>query len=172
MALPVAPDFADGILTAAKLQQLSDAINARTATTVRKTLDETVNNSAALQNDDELFLPLTASAYYVVHARFLYNGNSTADFKLGWTFPTGTTMSYTLLGVYVATPTVFSTSEFIQTSNPALEGAGADRTAIMWGTVSVSTTAGTLQCQWAQNTANASDTKMRVDSYLQLTQFA
>lgn len=138
-----------------------------------KTADETVNNSAALQNDDALFVAVEANAIYKVFARFLYNGNSTADFKLGWTFPTGLTMTYTLHGVYVATPTVFSTSEFIQTGNPALEGAGADRAAnIDGGLVTVGSTAGTLQVQWAQNTANGSDTKMRAGSYLILLQIS
>lgn len=138
----------------------------------RKEATETVNNSATLQNDDDLFVAVTASAVYNLDGRLLYNGNSTADFKIGWTFPTGLTMSYTILGVYVATPTVFSTSDFIQTSNPALEGAGADRTAIMWGRVIVSSTAGTLQLQWAQNTANASNTTLLAGSYIRLTQIA
>jgi hypothetical protein len=137
-----------------------------------KTATETVNNSNVLQNDDTLFVPVTANAVYEARGRFLYNGNSTADLKLGWTFPTGLTMSYTILGVFVATPTVFSTSDFSQTSNPALEGAGADRTAIMWGLVTVSSTAGTLQLQWAQNAANASNTNMLAGSYLILTPIA
>ena len=132
-----------------------------------KTADETVNGSAALQNDNELFVVVAANARYDFELRIVHNSGTTPDFKFGWTFPTGTTMFYNQLNVPLA-GSAFALFAQIQTDTPQGEGAAADRGIHAWGKVLVGTTAGTLQFQWAQSTSNGSDTIVRAGSYLTL----
>lgn len=132
-----------------------------------KTADETVNASATLQDDNELFVTVVANARYDFELRIVHNSGTTPDFKYGFTFPTGTTMRYTQNTVPLA-GTAFAMFVQIQTDTPQSEGGAADRALHAWGKVLVSTTAGTLRLQWAQSTSNASDTIVRAGSYLTL----
>ncbi|GIH07504.1 hypothetical protein Rhe02_55710 [Rhizocola hellebori] len=136
----------------------------------RKTSIETVNNSAVLQNDDVLFLPVLANTVYHMEMRVIQNSGTTPDFKAGWTYPSGLTMLYNRLGVGLAgggnVHLLFNSD---QTTSILDDGFAADRSFMMWGYVAVSTTPGTLQFQWAQNTANASNTSVLPGSYLKLT---
>lgn len=132
-----------------------------------KSADETVNNSAALQNDDALFVSVAANTRYDFRLTALYISNSTPDIKFAWTFPTGLTMRYSFQGY---TAGVMQDFYQIQTDVVAVDGNGGNLAAVMEGTVVVAGTAGTLQLQWAQNTANASDTKVLIGSSLRLWQ--
>jgi hypothetical protein len=49
-----------------------------------------------------------------------------------------------------------------------LAGTAADLVMDAWGLVIMGGTAGTLQTQWAQNTANVSDTIVKAGSFLEL----
>jgi len=136
---------------------------------VAKVADETVNNSSAMQNDNELFIAVAASKKYRLLSRIIYNSNSTADMKFQFTYPVGLTATYSLLcvGSGLATWAVY---EQYETGVGIVEGAGADRSIIINGTVAVGGTAGTLQLQWAQNTANLSNTVVKAGSYLELVE--
>lgn len=148
------------------LQELKAAeLNAHFPLFARKTADETVNNSATLQNDNHLFLSVAASTTYELTGLLVYTSGATPDFKFGWTFPSGLTMRYTVLATVGGT---FGTYGQVQTAVPAIDGAGSELTVPIMGIVIVSSTAGTLQLQWAQNTANASDTKLHTNSYISL----
>ena len=59
---------------------------------VRKTSDETVNNSTTLQNDDQLALAVEANATYWLSMRLIMSSGTTPDFKMLFTFPSGLTM--------------------------------------------------------------------------------
>jgi hypothetical protein len=116
---------------------------------------------------------VVASAVYVLNGRLVYTSDSTPDFKFGWTYPTGLTMDYAVHGIAAATASygVYTNS---QTDTPALEGAGSStkREALLQGLVVVSSTAGTLQLQTAQSTANVSNTVLKSGSYVILTRVA
>jgi hypothetical protein len=152
--------FASGRITAAQLEALVPR-------TIIKVADETVNNSTTLQNDDELLFPVAASAKYTIHGRIKFITGATPDLKFGWTFPTGLTMDYSIIGFSGGT---FAAYAFDQTSTPEVDGAGVNDEFFIDGVVTVSTTAGTLQFQWAQNTLNATDSKVLAKSYLTLQQ--
>lgn len=151
-------------VTAADLQAMVNATSELRPVFKRKTSDETVNNSATLQNDDHLFLSVAASTTYELDGVLHYNSGTTPDFKFGWTVPTGLTMKYTVQAVSGS----FNGFSQDQTTIPAIDGQGVDVAAVLTGIVIVSTTAGTLTLQWAQNTANASNTIVRAGSYLRL----
>ena len=61
---------------------------------VRKTADETVNNSTTLQNDDHLQLALAANDIYLVELFLLQQSPSlNSDFKCGWSYPAACTIN-------------------------------------------------------------------------------
>ncbi|MBI3335791.1 MAG: hypothetical protein HY001_04835 [Candidatus Portnoybacteria bacterium] len=141
-------------------------------TTVRKTVDETVNNSATLQNDDELFLPMAANETWFFNLFIQHIGNSTADFKLTLTVPSGATINWNFSGVSYSEIDAFAVTDSVTTSggspgvNPGATNTGA-RIVPITGVVINGSTAGNLQLQWAQNTATAVDTKVLTNSYLE-----
>lgn len=153
--------FASGRITAAQLEALVPKIKIKVA-------DETVNNSATLQNDDELLFPVSASTNYILRGRIVFNTGATPDIKIGWTGPTGFTMDYSVLGF--SGGAAFSANRFSETGTPEVDGAGVADEFFLDGIVKISTTAGTLQFQWAQNTANASNTLVMANSYIALQQ--
>lgn len=71
---------------------LADDHNSLLPLFVVKTLDETLNNNATLQNDDELFLSVVANIKYWLSMRLIMSSGATPDFKMLFTFPTGLTM--------------------------------------------------------------------------------
>lgn len=128
-------------------------------TVVRKTADETVNNSDALQNDDDLLFAMTASTTYEIELLLLISSNATADFKMAFTLPAGADMIWFL----PATATLASegsTAEGISITGTTVEGY------LIRGIVRCDTTAGNLQLQWAQNTATVVDTIVYANSAL------
>src|SRR5262245_54452011 len=63
-----------------------------------KTSDQNVGPSnTTLQDVTELGLAVVANAVYTFDAYIQYASNTTADFKTGFTFPTGLTMDYGFL---------------------------------------------------------------------------
>ena len=131
-----------------------------------KSVDETVNNSSAIQNDDELVLPLVANAVYVFDLVVIYSSGTTPDIKVGFTLPTGATTALeadffdpSLIRNLIAQTTV-------PTTGIAMGGNAATTGCRIWGTVTTGATAGDMQTVWAQNTANASNTIVRAGSYL------
>lgn len=144
---------------------LSSLITELRPVTVRKTANETVNNSTTLQNDDELAIAVEANLTYDFDCELIYNSGATPDLKFGWTYPSGLTMFY---AVYAAGGGTFLGYNEIETSVPAVDGAGAAVGVLLKGTVFVSATAGTLQLQWAQQTLNASNTIVQTGSYIRL----
>jgi hypothetical protein len=144
---------------------------------VRKLADETVNNSAVLQDDDHLLLPVVANARYIFEIQLLLSSpNGTADWKFGWTFPTGTTMfwgaqvvgtgSTTLVQFGAAFDSQAPTTLWDQATVAAIGGAAITGGFHARGVIRAGGTAGNVKLQWAQNTANASDSKLLADSVL------
>lgn len=155
------PFLAGEILTA-------DALNQALPRLVRKTTDETVNNSATFQNDDHLALTVVANATYIFRHQWVYNSGATPDIKSQFTVPSGTTMAYWTQ----ASISTHAASGLTQASTVIYDGDGSDVSVLTVGYITVSSTAGTVQWQWAQNTANASNTIVRQGSLLELVRIA
>lgn len=142
----------------------ADDLNAALGIRKYKTADETVNNSTTFQNDDHLFAPVEANAVYSLDLYVVYSSGATPDFKQVFTAPAGTTLEASFFDynggafAWAATGALGSVT--------ALAGTGANAPFIIRGTLFVGGTAGTLQWQWAQNAANASDTIVRKGSRL------
>lgn len=131
----------------------------------RKTTDETVNNSDTLQDDDDWAFSVAANTKYRVDIYALIDSGTTPDWKVQWSLPAGATADFV-----ISQPGGGSTS-----ANPVTESAAADVAGLGAGTpvfarihgiLIIAGTAGTAVPQWAQNTANASDTKLLAGSVM------
>jgi len=134
-----------------------------------KVADETVNNSDVLQDDDELFFSVGANENYGVRLVLLENSAANADIKIKFEVPVAATFSFA--GSYRDagnTDRAFGTYEAANTLD--LSGAAGDRCPIVLeGVYRGGANAGTFQLTWAQNTAQASDTKVLAGSYFWIT---
>lgn len=140
----------------------------------RKTVDETVTNATTgttLQNDDELFVSVAASTVYRFECNLGISTPTTTDFKCLFTFPAGLTMKYTLVCTTAGAAALFPFN-LDQTTTVTIEGNAAVQGAVFTGIIIVGATAGTLQLQWAQGTATASNTTVQAGSYLTLQKMA
>lgn len=133
-----------------------------------KVADEIVNNSAAFQDDNELFVSLAANAVYEGWLHVVYNSGTTPDLKWQFTKPSGATQNdWAFLGYSTASALTYGTGGQSATAG----GLGGKTVADAWGLITT-TNAGQLQWQWAQNTANASDTTVYAGSYLRCLRIA
>lgn len=129
---------------------------------------ETINNTAVIQNDDELVLAVAANTKYFFELYVPYNSGVTPDIKIGWTLPTGATSQW--WGQYYdSTAWVVTQSPTTPSTGHAISGFAADLNARFGGTISIGSTAGNMQVVWAQNTANASNTSVLAGASLSIT---
>lgn len=149
------------------LQELTaDEMNQRLALLALKSADETVNNSAALQNDNHLFLSVAASTNYEMMLRLIVNSGTTPDIKVDFTYPTGATATFQQQMLEPGSSTAGLQGPYVQTDVLAMGTTGSNQIIFITGLWFISTTAGTLQVRWAQNTATASNSIVRANSYM------
>jgi hypothetical protein len=135
---------------------------------VRKTADETVNNSNVMQNDDELLLAIAANEVWAFDLVLFYaSATATPDGKYQITGPAGSTLRYHVAEEEEGTAIGFAGG--IYTSTGAVVTA-ADSTATTWvhfkGHIVNGANAGNLQLTWAQLNATVENTKILANSYL------
>lgn len=151
-------------------------------TIIRKTADETVNNSSTLQDDDELFLPVAENEIWLAQWFLLLNAASdTPDYKFGMSGPTGATMRWGVGSTQSTSGVAFSW--FSTATGSPLGLAAISDTLTTGGTTVVSGiflpaiivvggTAGDVKLRWAQNTPTAVNTKVLTNSCLIAHQLA
>ena len=142
---------------------------------VRKAANQTVTSSTTLANDNHLALALSASATYLVDLFLIVDGSTTGDFKMGWTFPTGATGDWTINAINTGAGAAATSGSITRAAialasseNAGAAGAGTKLILQPRGLVVTSTTAGTLQLQWAQNTSDATGTVVYAGSWMRL----
>ncbi len=142
-----------------------------------KAADEIVNNSATVQNDDDLFWTVAVSEVW--HWRLALRisevaGGSSPNFDFIFSVPTGGV----LLGWYIGNVPANSgagmvsldldgTEEFID-----VDSAGGVRYWVLEGFYLGGANAGTVQLQWAQNFAVAENTTLHRESMLIATRLS
>lgn len=135
---------------------------------VRKTADETVNNSTTLQDDDTLLAALASNEVVAFQCTIFHIGNGTADFKLAFTVPSGAAIRWGMANAQVAPGGTLQGANVTNSSgsSQAVQGETGERAQLVTGLVKNGGTSGNLQLQWAQNTATVVDTKVITDSHL------
>lgn len=114
----------------------------------------TSTSSTTLAADSALFLALSANAVYDFELVIGYTGGG--NFKFGWSLPSGATMGY---AVYGSTTSSVATDAPWYTQSSTLPVLGSNGStpvsAVMSGTVSVGSTAGNLQFEWAPSSSSS-----------------
>jgi hypothetical protein len=138
---------------------------------VRKTAEtQVVNNSTVFISDTHLLLPLVANARYELSGYFLWDSGTTGDIKFQWIGPAGFTVP--LWGVTAPDTALAFGNGFSQAAANAVArggaGIGTFVAGLLYGEVVTAGTAGNLQLQWAQNAAEAVNTRMKQESWMKL----
>jgi len=132
-----------------------------------KTSDETVNNSSSLQNDDELKFLMLAGETWAFEMVIFYDTGTTPDIK----FKFAGAPSLSALWSFVdSDPNIVQ--EMADSASRIGGGAGNKRACHIKGIVWNPSGMGNLTFQWAQNTADASDTKVLTGSNIIATRLA
>ena len=143
-------------------------------TTVWKTADETVNNSAALQDDDTLTIALSATTVYRFEFEFWWSTAEAADFQFVQAY-TGTVTTRYFINEYTQPAATTMIREEVRTTfatQNVLSLAGGTHGYARTSGIIETNASGNLKLQWAQNTADASDTKVLKGSRLTVIKVA
>lgn len=136
-----------------------------------KASDETVNNSDTLQDDDDLKFTASASAKYFITLLLKITTTAVADLKLKFDCPGSYTYDLVNTGAIgeltsSAQPQIALADMWTEAADETFNGASSAQTAIWWGIIEADGTGGEVNLQWAQNTAEATDTKIHQGSCL------
>lgn len=134
----------------------------------QKAADEFVNASTTLQDDNDLQFPIGANEVYIVEGCLWITSNTSADFKMAVTIPTGATMQWELF-INVGTTV---TDELRGTVSGTSDSTGSSFTNTVCrfrARVTNSSTAGDVKIQWAQLTSHASNTTVEKHSFIVAT---
>jgi hypothetical protein len=132
----------------------------RASVTIRKSADESVTSSTAVQNDNDFFFTAGANETWAFQMFFEVNSSTTADFRTRIDAPAGTTCRVAYNNLFNATNTYTSdcnvAGELIND-----QGATFDNAYVVYGTVVTGGTGGTIQLRWAQGTSAGTATIVR-----------
>lgn len=181
MAVPVMPVFNGGGLTDQQLNQMVAGIQYAIATIgmyASKPVDQSNNATTTLASDNDLVLPVLASATYDFELFIRYSADAVNDFKWQFLLPSGSTWRGGVVGLDSGSGTAQGATYFgthNEASSPVAGGIGSGNTAFFLakGRIITSTTAGTAQFRFAQNATGAPDIcTARADSYMLLRRIA
>jgi hypothetical protein len=164
--------FATGPIPAAQLEAIVPRIKVKSA-------DESVTSSTTLQDDDDLLMPVAANTDYLIDGMLYYLAAQAGDITVGWTYPSGATLTWGGIGAIRDYTGAASGTEWLaivaDASSPSsttdFGGNGSlPFTASYGGVLSVGANAGTLQLQWAQRASSGTATTVYARSWLRVQQ--
>lgn len=134
----------------------------------RKTADQSVTSSTAVQDDDHLLATVGASEVWALQYRLRVSAHTSANLDMRWTFPTGGEIEFSVNSY--AAGALYGV-EYATTSPSAELFAGVITTSeiepiIVNGFYVGGGNAGTVTLQWAQNASNATSTTLKANSVL------
>jgi len=145
-------------------------------TLARRTADAAaVNNSTVLVNDAVMASALVINASYYWDNVIFYDSATAADFKVAFTWPAGATARWGIMGIGTpgATDAVASTAAASGTSIAVGGlGVGTGTWCKIEGFIDTAGTAGNLQTQYAQQTADPTNTTVRRGSIMRVYRVA
>jgi len=127
-----------------------------------KKADQTISNSTTFTDDAELLFTPTINKTYGFQLLFFFDSSAVANFKLKMTLPTGATGDW-VNGNWTGGG---SAAPVDVTAGQSRSGIGAVATSALYGRIIMAGNAGDVVIQWAQNTAEISNTKMLQGSFL------
>ncbi len=165
---PVAKDAQDEFF-------ISEAEEALQPRIVIKSADESVTTSTTLQDDDELFMSVSAGRTYEFELLLNFDTDSNADpgIKLTFVAPTGSTgffyvKDFDVLFTNLSTHILLQSIALGDTlSGDQLDV--VDSAILIKGTVKTGNDAGNLQLQWCQDSSDGDATIVKENSSLKVT---
>ncbi len=146
---------------------------AGTLATVLKTANEIVNNSSTLQNDDELLFAIGANETWQFDCDIYYTANNaTADLKVTWVGPSGSTIIWSPVGKDASNGTLDSTGANAGGVTGTMAGTTGQLHQRHMGIIANGATPGNLQFQWAQNAPVSANSTVYALSNIRLVQLA
>lgn len=141
---------------------------------VRQETNQTVNNSTTLVNTN-LIIPVLANGIYRINTYLNFTGSATPDIKFNWSVPAGTTIQRFIAGPGTAASggsTDFTTTSWrrlteVNDSGISAAGGGVNVSAFEFCQAFIGVTSGNIILQFAQNAANASDTILNGQSFVE-----
>jgi len=125
-----------------------------------KPVEQIVNNSDVLQDDDDLTFTPTINNEYVIMLYLRFNSGNVPDLKFAFSVPAGATVVAASAGAtlfrnltQVTQTTDFTAAKTVVTNT-------VPQTVGIMAFLQMGATAGDCTIQWAQNTAAVEDTKM------------
>lgn len=135
--------------------------------------DINVNNSTVLVSVPTLSVPLpTGNSHYALDAFIRYASNTTADYKCTLIGPAGSTIVFSGPALDTAAGSATGSAFFGETIAPAtlgVGGTGATGILPLRASIGLGATTGSLTFQFAQNTANVSNTSTQTFSWMRVT---
>ena len=129
---------------------------------IRKTADETVNNSVAFQSDNELLFTVQALETWGFELTIYADVKAASDWQGKWTIPAGCGGRWSIPGNANGDWALTDAIQWL---------AAADRTGVyrLFGIIDNGATAGTVGLTWAQVAAVAENTTVKAGSSIILT---
>ena len=163
--------WSDGELVTASIMNTHVRDNLRTTPhlIVRKTADESVVSSTALQDDDHLFFAIGASEVWSVDVNLMALDASVgvADLKIAFTIPAGCTMFLATCVPDNANVVTYITWDTSGTGQGIGVGTSTPKFFRISGIVVNGGTAGNFRMQFAQNTSNGSAVTVKASSFIE-----
>lgn len=141
---------------------------------VIKSADESVTNSATLQNDNALLFAIGASEQWAFEFFIIFTSDTTPDIKFTVTVPSGAAGDFVVSetpGASADNPTYRGGVSFGTSISIAVDAA-AKRGVHIFGVVDNSTNAGDVTLQWAQRVSNATPATVYQYSWLRAVKVA
>lgn len=128
-----------------------------------KTADTTRTATTTLADDPHLTLAVEANSIYIFNSRLFMTSPTTADFKYGFSVPSGGSMKWQMAN----NP---STDYYTEATSITRSTAGSPNTNTVayTGVIVTSSTSGEFTLQWAQDTSDAGNTILEQYSFLKI----
>lgn len=164
-------------VTAADLNDI--LLTARLPSDISRTSNTTLTDASGLA------VPLLANSTYAIDGWVFYQANPTGDFKGGWSFPSGASGWWTMVGPVSTTAPVAGserknyTDFSVVSLATTLTVAGDDEftgsvhiCAVPRGLVTTGGTAGDLQFRFAQGSSTGTATIIKANSWIRVSRLA
>ena len=129
--------------------------SARLANVAVKSADETVNNSATLIDDADLFQALGMNETWAFLLFIRSNSSGAADINFTVTGPSGSTVAFMVIGEDLS-----NAPEILIQGGGGMAGRAGNTHMMIQGIIRTGGTSGNLQFRWAQFSPEVSDTKV------------
>ncbi|WP_431895860.1 hypothetical protein [Micromonospora haikouensis] len=142
---------------------------------VRRTADHAgIASSTTVADDGVLQVSVAAGAVYVLQAMIVYTAPAAGDIKIGWSAPSGASLTWTPCGLTTTTSATAGSirmpaKTLADTDIPGAVDVSTPVAALPTGLLVVGSTGGLLKLQWAQGVSDLGLTVVKAGSYLMLT---